>query len=154
MIRSILIAALMFFMPGLAAAQPSGRAADEAAITAIVQRMESAWNAHDMKAYSGQFHDDAAFITFQGDYLKGRQAIYDILAKGHATEFRNSVTSRRVEDISFVGPDAAVVHVYRTNSGIADKPVPSRNTLVVTRRGGKWGIHAFQNTRLMERKTD
>ena len=52
--------------------------------------------------------------------------------------------------MTFIGPDAVVVHVYRTNSGISEKPIPSRNTLVVTRRDGKWGILAFQNTRLID----
>ena len=57
---------------------------------------------------------------------------------------------RTIEDMTFVGPDVAVVHVFRTNTGVTEKPIPSRNTLVLTRRDGKWGILAFHNTRLAE----
>lgn len=154
MISRIVLTALLLIAPTIAAAQQpassASRAADEAAVSAIVHNMESAWNAHDAKAYAGLFHPDAAFITFQGDYLKGRQDIETTLARVHATTYRNSVSTRRIEDMTFVGPDVAVVHVFRTNTGVTDKPIPSRNTLVLTRRDGKWGILAFHNTRLAE----
>jgi uncharacterized protein (TIGR02246 family) len=103
-----------------------------------------------MKAYAGLFHQDGAFITFQGAFLKGRQDIETVLARAHATGFKNSVSSRQIEDMDFVAPDVAVVRVFRLNSGATDKPIPSRNTLVITRRDGRWGIHTFQNTRITE----
>lgn len=151
MVRHLLLTLALLAPMGATAQQPATPvSADEAAISAIVHDMESAWNKHDAKAYAAVFHRDAAFITFQGAYLKGRQDVEAVIARAHATGFRNSVTARRVEDVTFIGPDAAVVHVFRTNSGIADKPIPSRNTLVVTRRDGKWGVLAFQNTRLID----
>ena len=154
MTRRLIAAILMLAAPtAISATEPPpavSRVADEAAIAALVENMERAWNAHDAKAYAGLFHPDAAFITFQGDYLKGRAEIEAVIASVHATIYRKSVSDRRVEDMTFIGPDAVVVHVYRTNFGISEKPIPSRNTLVVTRRDGKWGILAFQNTRLID----
>jgi uncharacterized protein (TIGR02246 family) len=152
MISRILLGTLLLTLATFATAQQpvESRSADEAVVAGIVRKMESAWNAHDMKAYAGLFHEDGAFITFQGAYLKGRKDIETILARAHATGFRNSVSSRKIENLDFVAADVAVVHVFRLNSGVTDKPIPSRNTLVITRRDGKWGIHTFHNTRVTE----
>lgn len=132
-------------------------AADRDEVLAIVQRWEECWNTHDMHALGSLFHDDGTWILWTGLVWRGRSAIEDGLAAVHETVYRNSVQRERVEEVAFVGPDAAVVRFYSTLTGderSPDKLVRSRKFLVVTRRDGAWKIGWGQNTRLADSTPD
>ena len=129
------------------------RAADREQIARILTRWEEAWNTHDMAAFARLFHEDGVWILFTGEVWTGRQAIEDGHAAVHRTVFRNSVQRERLEELTFVGPDAAVVRFFSTLTGHAttpDKLIRSRKILVVTRRNGEWKISWGQNTRLAD----
>src|SRR5260370_25448189 len=82
---------------------------------------------------------------------RGRTAIEEGHAAVHKTIFRNSVQRERLEELTFVGPDAAVVRLYSTLTGeerSPDKLIRSRKFLLVTRRDGTWKVGWGQNTRL------
>jgi ketosteroid isomerase-like protein len=70
----------------------------------------------------------------------------------HGSYFKQShFTTRAVEDISFLKPDVALVHVRTALSGDTRYPgqtVEFRRTLVFTQRGGVWRIAAGQNAKL------
>ena len=73
------------------------------------------------------------------------------------TVFRNSIQRERLEELTFVGPDAAVVRFYSTLTGderSPDKVVRSRKILIVTKREGAWRVGWGQNTRLAETTSD
>ncbi len=92
-----------------------------------------------------------------GQVWKGRAAIEEGHAAVHRTVFRNSVQHKRIDDLTFVGPDAAVVWLYSTLTGderSPDKVIRSRNLLVVTKRQGIWKIGWGQNTRLADTTPD
>lgn len=135
----------------------SDRATDREQITAIVSRWESAWNTHDMKTFGTMFHDDGTWILWTGAVWVGRRAIEDGHAAVHKTIFRNSIQRELIEELKFVGTDAAVVRFCSTLSGderAPDKLVRSRKFLVVTRRAGAWRVSWGQNTRLADTVPD
>jgi uncharacterized protein (TIGR02246 family) len=136
---------------------PADRASDREKITSILRLWEEAWNSHDMHAFAGLFHEDGTWVLFTGEVWKGRAAIEAGHAAVHKTIFRNSVQRERLEELTFVGPDAAVVRFYSTLTGheqSPDKVIRSRKFLVVTRRGGEWRIGWGQNTRLADSTPD
>lgn len=133
------------------------RAADRREIEAILARWENAWNAHDMKAFGTMFHEDGTWILWTGAVWVGRQIIEDGHAAVHKTVFRNSIQRERLEELTFVGPDAAVVRFCSTLIGDERTPtvlVRSRKFLVVTRREGLWKVNWGQNTRLADSAPD
>ncbi len=136
---------------------PHDRTADREQITAILARWERAWNTHDMKAFGTMFHDDGTWILWTGAVWVGRRAIEDGHAEVHKTIFRSSIQRERLEELTFVGTDAAVVRFCSTLMGdtrAPDKLVRSRKFLVVTRRAGVWGVSWGQNTRLADTVPD
>lgn len=136
---------------------PAERAADREQISAILSRWEDAWNRHDMHAFASQFHDDGVWVLWTGDVWSGRDAIEHGHAAVHKTVFRNSVQRERLEELTFVGPDAAVVRFCSTLTGderSPDKVVRSRKFLVLTKRHALWKIGWGQNTRLADTVPD
>jgi uncharacterized protein (TIGR02246 family) len=136
---------------------PADRPADRQQIAAILERWERAWNTHDMKTFGSMFHEDGTWILWTGAVWVGRRAIEDGHAEVHKTVFRNSTQRERLEELTFVGADAAVVRFCSTLVGDERAPgklVRSRKFLVVTRREGVWGISWGQNTRLADSVPD
>jgi uncharacterized protein (TIGR02246 family) len=137
-------------------AAPS-RTADRAEITTIIRRWEEAWNSHDMHAFANLFHEDGTWILWTGQVWKGREAIEEGHVAVHKTIFRNSVQRERLEELTFVGPDAAVVRFYNTLTGDERAPgkvIRSRKLLIVTKRKGLWKVGWGQNTRLADTTPD
>lgn len=132
---------------------PTSNSSDRQQIVGIVERWEEAWNSHDMRALANLFHEDGIWILWTGDVWKGRPAIEEGHAAVHKTVFRDSIQRERLEELTFVGPDAAVVRFYSTLAGderTPDKITRSRKILIVTKRGGTWKVGWGQNTRLAD----
>jgi uncharacterized protein (TIGR02246 family) len=103
------------------------------------------------------FHEDGIWILWTGAVWTGRRAIEDGHAEVHKTIFRNSTQRELLEELTFVGPDSAVVRFCSTLIGderSPDKLVRSRKILVVTKRDGNWGVSWGQNTRLADTVPD
>ena len=98
--------------------------ADKEQITAIVDAWEKAWNSDDMRALARLFHEDDVWILWTGAVWKGRTAIEDGHAAVPKTVFRNSIQRERIEELTFLGPDAAVVRFYSTLTG--DERAPDK----------------------------
>ena len=149
----VVVASLFLIGSVLAAqdAQPTARTADREQITALVRSWEEAWNSHDMRALANLFHEDGIWVLWTGQVWTGRKTIEEGHAAVHRTVFRNSIQRERLEELTFVGPDAAVVRFYSTLTGDERSPnevVRSRKILMVTRREGMWRVGWGQNTRL------
>jgi uncharacterized protein (TIGR02246 family) len=132
-------------------------ASDREQITAILRSWEEAWNRHDMHAFANLFHEDGVWVLWTGAVWKGRAAIEEGHATVHKTVFRNSIQRERLEELTFVGPEAAVVRFFSTLTGderSPDKVVRSRKVLIVTKRKGNWRIGWGQNTRLADTTPD
>ena len=136
---------------------PGDRVADREQIAAIIQKWEQAWNSHDMHAFASLFQEDGTWILWTGQVWSGRTAIEEGHAAVHKTVFRNSVQRERLEELTFIGPDAAVVRFYSTLTGDERSPakvIRSRKFLVVTRQDGTWRVGWGQNTRLADTTPD
>ena len=149
----VVVASLFLIGSVLAAqdAQPTARTADREQITALVRSWEEAWNSHDMRALANLFHEDGIWILWTGQVWTGRKTIEEGHAAVHRTVFRNSIQRERLEELTFVGPDAAVVRFYSTLTGDERSPnevVRSRKILMVSRREGMWRVGWGQNTHL------
>jgi len=126
-------------------------AKDREEITSILGRWEEAWRTHDMAAFASLFHEDGVWVLWTGDVWTGRRVIEEGHAAVHKTFFRNSIQRELLEELRFVGPDAAVVRFCSVLTGDERAPnevVRSRKFLVVTRRQGAWKVSWGQNTRL------
>jgi uncharacterized protein (TIGR02246 family) len=138
-------------------AKVSDRASEREQILSILARWEDAWNQHDMQAFASLFHEDGIWILWTGDVWRGRSPIEAGHAAVHKTVFKNSIQRERLEELTFVGPDAAVVRFCSTLTGderAPEKLIRSRKFLVVTRRAGDWKISWGQNTRLADNVAD
>ena len=148
------IIAALICQPLQAAPASEDRDADRKEITALLEQWEVAWNKHDMQALAGLFHDDAVWVLWTGEVWTGRQRFEDGMVEVHKTVYASSVQRERLEELTFVGPDAAVMRFHSELTGDTRYPgkvVESRKILVVTRRGGSWRIGWGQNTRFTER---
>lgn len=133
--------------------QSSGSAGDREQITAILGRWENAWNTHNMAAFASLFHEDGVWVLWTGEVWAGRRVIEDGHAAVHKTIFRNSIQREHLEELTFVGPDAAVVRFCSVLTGSEQspsQPIRSRKFLVVTRQQGIWKMSWGQNTRLRD----
>ena len=131
----------------------AGNKADRDQLTAIVDKWEKAWNSHDMTAFASLFHEDGVWILWTGEVWKGRKSIEDGHTAVHKTVFRNSIQRERLEELTFVGSDAAVIRFYSTLTGderAPGKTIRSRKILIVTKRAGTWKVGWGQNTRLAD----
>ena len=161
--RAVVVAGLLFVSLTPAMSQVSSpapkaaEASDRAQIAAILRGWEEAWNSHDMHAFAKLFHEDGVWVLWTGAVWRGRAAIEEGHAAVHKTVFRNSIQRERLEELTFVGPDAAVVRFFSTLTGderAPDKVIRSRKVLIVTRREGNWRVGWGQNTRLADTTPD
>jgi uncharacterized protein (TIGR02246 family) len=135
----------------------AARDADREQINTILRAVEEAWNKHDMRALANLFHEDGVWILWTGHVWTGRKAIEDGHAEVHRTVFRNSVQREQLEELTFVGPDAAVLRYCSTLTGderAPEKLIRSRKIMVVTKREGDWKIGWGQNTRFADSVPD
>ena len=135
----------------------TAREADAKEITAMLQAWEEAWNRHDMRAFASLFHADGVRVLWTGKIWSGPQTIEAGHAEVHRTIFRKSIQRERLEELTFVGPDAAVLRFCSTLTGderAPDKLVRSRKILVVTKRDAVWKIGWGQNTRFADNTPD
>ena len=130
---------------------------DREEISAMLQTWEEAWNRHDMRAFASLFHEDGVWVLWTGQTWAGRKTIEEGHAEVHRTVFRTSIQRERLEELTFLGPDAAVVRFCSTLTGDARAPeklIRSRKMLVVTRRDDGWKIGWGQNTRFVDSTSD
>src|SRR5688500_17573055 len=98
-------------------AQPSATSRDQSAnsakdrdeITSILTQWEKAWSTHDMAAFASLFHEDGVWVLWTGEVWTGRRVIEEGHAAVHKTVFRNSIQRENLEELTFVGPDAAIM---------------------------------------------
>lgn len=137
--------------------QSAGSATDREEIASILTRWEEAWRTHDMAAFASLFHEDGVWVLWTGEVWTGRRVIEEGHAAVHKTVFRNSVQRENLEELTFVGPDAAMMRFCSVLTGDERAPndvIRSRKVVVVTRREGKWKVSWGQNTRLASNVPD
>jgi uncharacterized protein (TIGR02246 family) len=135
-----------------AAAQQVDTLKENSAIRRLVKNYEQSWNKHDPKALAANYTSDATWINWFGAYYKGRLDIEDHYRSTHNTYFKESqYYTRSVEDIEYLKPDVAVVHVRTGLSNDARYPGETfefRRMIVLVKEDGVWLIKAGQNAKL------
>jgi uncharacterized protein (TIGR02246 family) len=127
------------------------------AIGALFAKMCEAWNKGNGELFGSCFTEDADYVTFMGQHLKGRKQIADVHQMLFAGPLKGSVmVSSTTADLQlrFITPDVAVVHAI----GEVHLPVPSDdpndrgsiNTNVVIKENEEWKLTAFHNCRIQE----
>jgi uncharacterized protein (TIGR02246 family) len=134
--------------------------ADRAAIQAIVQDEQDAWNRGDARAFSAHFAADGSFTNIVGmqtygvePFFQQHQHIFTTIYKGSHNEFK-------LGKVRFLRSDVAVADVDSTLSQFVSVPpgtplgsdgaVHTRLQLVLSKENGKWIIQAFHNVVLNE----
>ncbi len=129
-------------------------ARDTADIMAILKAHENNWNRHDMDAWAQMLHEDADWVHWRSGYWGGKAAIKAGHEGIHRSYYKNTVLSpQRVEDMVFLAADIVLTHVRSELSGDERSPgntFPYRKTFVFTKQGGKWGVRALHNTRILD----
>jgi uncharacterized protein (TIGR02246 family) len=129
-----------------------GSSSDHAAIAAVADAFDAAWNRHDMTAFAALFAPDADFVNVVGMWWKNRAEIQAAHLHSHATFLRDSVLTGKVEKVNFLGPDIAAAHVlWELNGqiepdGSVGQPRHGILLLVIARVDGRWLIQTAQNT--------
>ena len=144
-----LLAVLAF---GTTAASIHTKPNDLQAIHGLVDRMTAAFNAHDARAATAMYAEDADFVSVRGEHAHGRIEIEKRLARIFATR-AGAATLRTLDtSIRFPRSDAAIVHVTNELSGLvaADgsrlPPHQELSVRVLLKAKGQWKVAAFHNT--------
>jgi uncharacterized protein (TIGR02246 family) len=121
--------------------------ADESALREAVKQLETGWNTKSGAAFAKPFAEDADYVVINGNYIKGRAVIESSHQRIFDTIFKDTTISLTVQQIRFLRPDVAVVHV----KGYRSSPTETLKqgaliTLFMTKEKQGWTIAAFQNT--------
>lgn len=128
------------------------RKTDREQIVRVLADWERAWNTHDMRRLAALFREDAVWVLWTGEVWTGRARFDAGMTEVHKTVYRNSFQREQLEELTFVGPNAAVLRFQSTLSGdtrYPDRTIHSRKILVLTRTDGQWRIGWGQNTRFL-----
>lgn len=135
-VSSLLIAAPAF-------AQPTARAADEAAVREVVRRYVDARELRSPEAVGALFTEDADQHTTAGEWRRGRAGIVPgTMRSSTANPGSRSIT---VETVRFLTPDAAIADGPYVISGAGQATRRMWATLVLTRQPDGWRIAAIRN---------
>jgi uncharacterized protein (TIGR02246 family) len=125
------------------------RAADEAAIQAVLVDSYKAWEAGDADGMVADYSADATAIM-PGSLRGSRDVIRESMAQAFAGPLKGSSTWNKQLSLRFLGEDAAIVV---SESGIlfaGETEVPDARkvnaTWVFARRDGQWLIAAYHNS--------
>jgi uncharacterized protein (TIGR02246 family) len=127
----------------------NARSEDEAAIRAIVKRLQEGWNAGSGKIFAEPFAEDADYVIINGGRIKGRNAIEAGHQRIFATIYKNSHISSSVQSVRFLSDAIAIAHIewhLKHFEGAVAREGKAMNSIVVAKENGKWSIVAFQNT--------
>ncbi|MFC4049005.1 SgcJ/EcaC family oxidoreductase [Actinomadura syzygii] len=121
---------------------------EERQVLAVLDEVYAAWAANDADAFVAPYAE-AATATLPGAYLPDREAIRATMASVFAGELKGTKAVHEVQNVRFVGADAALVFSKGAvvPSGAAEPDPASRSleTWVLSRWDGAWRVEAFHN---------
>ncbi len=128
---------------------------DKAAIQAIVQDEQDAWNRGDAKAFAAHFSRDGSFTNIVGMQTYGVQPFQMQHERIFSTIYKGSHNEMKLGRAQFIRPDVVVADVDSILSNFVSVPpgtplgsdgaVHTRLQLVLSKEDGKWRIDAFHN---------
>jgi uncharacterized protein (TIGR02246 family) len=127
-------------------AEASAHAEDS--IEDCLDRIRTAWNAGDARAFARSFTEDATYVIFLGEVLMGRGEIESNHVQVFTKWQKGTRMAIRTLRRTPLGENSAVV---LTSGGIgagASVPYDKLQTLTLVRQEGRWLCAAFQNTKM------
>lgn len=126
------------------------RAADEAAIQAVLAASYKAWEAGDADGMVADYTEDATAIM-PGSLRDGRDAIRQNMSQAFAGPLKGTSTSNKPLGIRFAGRDTAIVIsesaiLFPGETEIPDDARKVNATWVLEKRDGRWLIAAYHNS--------
>ncbi len=125
------------------------RAADEAAIQAVLVDSYKAWEAGDADGMVASYTADATAIL-PGSLRGSREVIRESMALAFAGPLKGTSTCNKRLSLRFVGRDAAIVVTESAIlfPGQAEAPEAAKvnATWVLEKRDGQWLIAAYHNS--------
>ncbi|MGG1659234.1 SgcJ/EcaC family oxidoreductase [Brevibacillus sp. NRS-1366] len=126
-------------------------------IHALFTKLSDSWNRGDGTAYGDCFTEDADYVTFMGQHLKGRKQIADVHQWLFNGPLKGSVMESSVSTElrpRFIASDVAIVHatgeVRLADPSQNTNDRGSINTNVIVKQNGEWKLTAFHNCRIQE----
>lgn len=139
MLRLISIPMLLLAAFALQAADADARA-EEAAIRAVIARMEAAWNRGDFRGYMAGFANPDVIFVSRGEFQKDWQGTLDhyIRDYGDSPDGRGTLHFYDIR-VELLAPDAAqLISRYRLDR--PNNPQNGVNTRLMRKRNGQWVI--------------
>ena len=121
-------------------------ATNEAALRENVKQLETGWNTKSGALFAKPFAEDADYVVINGMHIKGRTVIEKAHQQIFDTIYKDTTLTLNVQQIRFLRPDVAVVHVSGHRDGPGAESHAGMLTLVMTKEKQGWTIAAFQNT--------
>ncbi|RKT84470.1 conserved hypothetical protein [Saccharopolyspora antimicrobica] len=125
---------------------------DDEQITALFERMCTAWTAGDARAYGECFTTDCDYVSYDGNRAQGREPViasHDKLFRG---VLYDSALVGRIESIRHVSDGVAIVQATGSVLTAWRTKLPkrrlTRNTIVAVRGAGGWQFTAIHNGRI------
>jgi uncharacterized protein (TIGR02246 family) len=131
-------------------------ARDENEIKEILKDQETAWNKHDMNAFTKAFRDDAQGINVAGMYWQGKAALLKHLTDFHATFLKNCQEYLEEVQVHSIGEGYAVaVNIWKVDAftgpgGVEFPACRHRSTVVLAKGTNGWKVVHFHNTTIDE----
>lgn len=127
----------------------SQREADEAAIQALLQRLNESWGNAD--AFAAAFTGDADYITYDGTHIKGQAAIEQVHRPLFEGFMKGSRLTGRILNVRFLAADVALIQsmggITRRHQKQPSRRSRSVQTMIAVKQEDRWLFTAFQNTR-------
>lgn len=143
----ILVTLALVTLFALSVSAQNNHAADEAALRDAVKQLETGWNTKSGATFAKPFAEDADYVVINGNYIKGRAVIESQHQRIFDTIFKDTTLKLDVQQIRFLRPDVAVVHVKGQRGSSAPSLIQDAMiTLFMTKEKQGWTIAAFQNT--------
>lgn len=135
----------------VAAASVGQTDADEAAVRAVVDRINAAWDAHDGNAFADVYTEDATMVLSGDRFLRGRETIRADLVHEFQGRHLGTRLISDVVDLRFISEETAVV-ITEGGVLVPGETTPAaereiRATWTCAKQNGKWYLAAYQNTR-------
>jgi uncharacterized protein (TIGR02246 family) len=122
--------------------------------SAVLGRLDAAWNAGDGAAFAAEFTENADVINIFGVHFQGRSDISKRMQTIFDGLFRGSVhRARDVEIARHVAPDAILVvssSVVEVPSGPLSPRTRNRQTFLLVRAEKTWLIRHWHNTTMQD----
>jgi uncharacterized protein (TIGR02246 family) len=146
--HALIVAITSLLVSSTAVYAQLGTPSDEAAIRAILDARNAAYNSHDAKALAATYAPDADLVTGTGQLLSGRAAIEKNYVDSFAGVDRNAMVKIDGSKLRFLTADAAILDLDGVTTGRSDGAIKTHATWVYAKRNGQWTVVAIRATRI------